>query len=180
MGLYIGIGVAVFLLALVAFIASRPTDYRVERSATVSAPPDAVFGVINDLHQWGLWSPYDSRDPNMKKTYSGTEAGPGAAYAWNGNKDVGEGKLTIVSSKPGELVTMNLEFTRPFACTNEVNFKIEPVAGGSRVSWIMDGKNNFMSKTFGLFMNMDKMIGTDFEKGLGNLGNVMQSRTAVV
>jgi hypothetical protein len=175
MALYIGIGVAVFLVAFIAFIASRPTDYRVERSATVNASPDTVFAIINDLHQWGLWSPYDGRDPNMKKTYSGPDAGPGAGYAWNGNKDVGEGKLTIVSCKPGELVTMKLEFTRPFVCTNEVNFKIQPVAGGSRVSWIMDGKNNFMSKTAGLFINMDKMIGTDFEKGLENLGRVVQA-----
>ena len=178
MFLYISIGVAVFLLALAAFIASRPADYRVERSATVSAPPDIVFGIINDLHQWSLWSPYDHRDPNMKKTYSGPDAGPGAGYAWNGNKDVGEGRLDIVDSKPGELVTMKLEFTRPFACTNEVNFKLVPVDGGTRVSWIMDGKNNFMSKAVGLFMNMDKMIGTDFEKGLENLGKVMQTRTS--
>ena len=105
----------------------------------------------------------------MKKTFEGPSSGPGAIYAWNGNNEVGEGRMTIVESKPGELVTMKLEFSRPFKCTNEVNFKLEPSGGGTRVSWIMDGKNNFMTKAMSLFMNMDKMVGKDFEQGLANL-----------
>ena len=112
----------------------------------------------------------------MKKTFEGPSSGPGASYAWNGNNAVGEGRLTIVESKPAELITMKLEFSRPFKCTNEVNFKLEPSPGGTRVSWIMDGKNNFMTKAMSLFMNMDKMVGKDFEQGLANLSGVAQGR----
>ena len=113
----------------------------------------------------------------MKKTYEGPSEGPGAVYAWNGNGEVGEGRLTIVQSKPGELVSMKLEFSRPFKCCNEVNFKLDPSDSGTRVSWIMDGKNNVMSKAMSLFMNMDKMVGKDFEQGLVNLNSVAQAES---
>jgi hypothetical protein len=157
-----------------ALIATRPNEFRSERSALINAAPDAVFSIINDLHQWGRWSPYDKRDPNMRKSFEGPSSGPGASYAWNGNSQVGEGRLTIVDTKPGERVTMKLEFTRPFKATNEVNFKLAPSNGGTRVSWIMDGKNNFMTKAMSLCMNMDKMVGKDFEQGLANLNTVAQ------
>jgi hypothetical protein len=166
----------VLFVALFVFIKMRPTDFRIQRSGQVSAPRDVVFGIINDVHQWTLWSPYDKRDPNMKKTYEGPAAGPGASYAWNGNNDVGEGCMTIIQSKLGELITMKLEFTRPFKATNEVNFKLEPSDGGTRVSWIMDGKHNFMMKAMSLFMNMDKMVGKDFEEGLANLNTLAQEK----
>jgi hypothetical protein len=175
MFLYVGIGVLVFLVALIAFIACRPSVFHVERTATVNAPPETVFAIINDLHQWALWSPWEHLDPNMKKTYSCPEAGVGASYAWNGNKNAGEGKLTISESKPGARVAMNLEFIRPFACQNQVDFLLTAVAGGTQVRWTMDGKNNFMAKAFGLMMNMDKLVGTDFETGLANLNKVAQS-----
>jgi carbon monoxide dehydrogenase subunit G len=168
--------VAVVIAALVAFIATRPPDCRYERTAQVSAPPDVVFSIINDLHQWGEWSPWEKRDPNMQKTFEGPSAGPGAIYIWNGNNDVGEGRLTILNAKPGEVVTMKLEFMRPFKATNEVNFKLAPSHGGTRVSWIMDGKRNFMMKAMSLFMNMDKMIGKDFEQGLASLNTVAQEK----
>ena len=173
----IGIGVVVLLvIALLAFTAKRPAEFRIQRSAQIDAPPDVVFSIINDLHKWGLWSPFE-RDPNMKKTFEGAASGPGASYAWNGNNEVGEGRMTIVDSKPGELVTMKLEFTRPFKATNEVNFKLEPSAGGTQLSWIMDGKHNFIMKAMSLFMDMDKMVGKDFEQGLGNLNTVAQAET---
>ena len=177
MALSIGIAILVLIIAVVAFIATRPASCRIQRNAQVSAPPLVVFAIINDLHQWGRWSPYDKRDPNMKKTFGGPVEGPGAIYTWDGNNEVGEGRLTIQESKPGELVRMKLEFSRPFKATNEVNFKLEPCEGGTRVSWIMDGKNNFMTKAMSLFMNMDKMVGTDFEQGLANLGAVAQAGT---
>jgi hypothetical protein len=166
--------VGVVILAGLAFIATRPGSFRIERSAQVSAPAEVVFGIINDLRQWGRWSPYDKRDPAMKKTFEGPSSGPGASYIWNGNNQVGEGRLTIVAAKPGALVTMKLEFSRPFRCTNEVNFKLAPSGNGTRVSWIMDGKNNFMGKLMSLLMNMDKMCGKDFEQGLANLDTVTQ------
>jgi hypothetical protein len=175
--LSIGIVVFVFLIAAVAFIATRPASFRYQRSAHVSASPQYVYSIINDLHQWALWSPYDKRDPDMKKSFGGPLEGPGASYTWNGNSQVGEGRLTIEESKPGELVRMKLEFSRPFKATNEVNFVLVPDDGGTRVSWIMDGKKNFVSKAMCLFMDMDKMVGSDFEVGLANLNTVAKAGT---
>ena len=177
MAILIGIAVLVLIIAVIAFVATRPTDFRVQRSAQIDAPADVVFSIINDLHQWGRWSPYDKRDPNMKKTFGGPSAGLGANYAWNGNNQVGEGRLIILESKPGELVTMRLEFSRPFKANNQVNFKIVPSDGGTRVSWIMDGKYNFITKLMSAIMDMDKMAGTDFEHGLANLNTVAQAET---
>ena len=180
MAISIGIAVLVLIIAAVTFIAMRPASFRIQRSAHVSAPPNVVFSIINDLHHWGRWSPYDKRDPNMKKTFAGPTEGPGASYTWNGNSQVGEGRLTIEESKPGELVRMKLEFSRappPFKATNEVNFVLVPSEGGTRVSWIMDGKCNFMHKAMSIFMDMDKMVGTDFEQGLANLNAAVQAGT---
>jgi hypothetical protein len=178
--LYIGIAILVLVVLLVVFIATRPTTFRIERTAEVNAPSDVVFSIVNDLHRWGQWSPYDKRDPKMKKTFDGAATGPGAIYAWNGNKHVGEGRLTIVESKPGELVSMKLEFFRPFACTNQANFALAPSGAGTRVTWSMDGKNSFMGKLMSLLINMDKMVGTDFEHGLANLNTVAQAETSKV
>jgi len=174
--LYIGIGIAIVVVGLVAFIATRPADFRIQRSAQMNAPADTIFSIINDLHQWGRWSPYDKRDPGMKKNYDGPATGPGASYAWSGNNKVGEGRLTIVESKPGQLVSMKLEFTRPFKCTNQVNFTLTPAENGTLVSWIMDGRNNFMAKAFSMIINMDKMVGGDFETGLANLKAVVEGK----
>src|SRR5690349_18935122 len=152
--IYIGIGVLVFIVAAIVFIASRPDDFHVERSAQVSAPPDAVFPLINDFHQWARWSPYEKFDPDMKKTFEGPEAGPGAVYAWDGNSKAGAGRTTILESKPGELVAIKLEMFKPFAGTNQVAFKLVPTEGGTRVTWGMDGKYNFITKGLCLFMDM--------------------------
>ena len=173
----IGIALLVLLLALIGFIATRPGSFRIERSGRISAPPDVVFSIINDLHQWGRWSPYDKRDPAMTKTFEGASAGPGAIYAWNGNNQVGAGRLTIVESKAGELVSMKLEFFRPFACTNKAIFTLAASEGGTRVTWGMEGKNTLMSKAMSLFINMDKMVGKDFEEGLANLNTAAQDET---
>jgi hypothetical protein len=180
MAISIGVGIVLLIIAAIAFVATRPGRCHYERSAVVAAPPDAIFAIINDLHQWGRWSPYDKRDPNMKKSFAGPSSGPGAVYEWNGNKDVGEGRLTIEESRPGELVRMKLEFTRPFKCNNQVNFKLEPSPGGTRVSWIMDGTNNFIGKLMSVFMDMDKMVGSDFEQGLANLNRVVTAETSAV
>ena len=122
----IGIGVLVVVIAAVAYIATRPASFRYQRRRSVSASPQYVFSIINDLHQWELWSPYDKRDPNIKKTFAGPSEGPGASYSWNGNSQVGEGRLTIAESKPGELVPWKLEFSGPSKATNEVNFVLVP------------------------------------------------------
>lgn len=169
----IAIGVVVLLMiAALAFMATRPADFRIERSAQVDASRNVVFSIINDLRRWGEWSPYEKRDPNMKRIFEGPSSGPGAIYTWSGNNQVGEGRMTIVESRPGELVSMELEFSRPFKSTNEVNFELTASEGGTRVTWIMDGKNNFRTKAMSLFMNMDEMVGKDFEQGLANLNRV--------
>lgn len=176
--LYIGIALVVFVGGVLAIAATKPDDLHVERSALVSAPPPVVFAIINDLHRWSEWSPYEKYDPNMKKAIKGPDAGPGATYEWNGNDNVGEGKLTIAASKPDEIITMKLEFTRPFNCQNDVNFKLEPTDGGTRVRWIMDGKTNFFCKVMSVFISMDEMCGAQFEEGLANLNTLAKADEA--
>ena len=150
----------------------KPRQY--ERTHQVKAPSSVVYSIINDLHQWDRWSPYSQLDPEMKKTYEGPDSGPGASYAWNGNDQVGEGKLTIMESKPDEFVKMDLRFTRPFECQNKVTFAITPAGDETKVSWIMEGTNTFVGKLFDVLLNMDKMVGADFEKGLTTLDTVSQ------
>jgi len=174
---YIILGIVVVLiLALIVFISMRPGSFRVERSAPIGAPADIVFPLINDFHQWVKWSPYEKFDPNMTKTFEGLAAGPGAIYSWSGNKHAGAGRTTILESKAGEFVSIKLEMFRPFVGTNQVTFKLEPSETGTRVRWIMDGKYNFMVKAISLFMNMDAMIGKEFEEGLANLNTVARGQ----
>jgi Polyketide cyclase / dehydrase and lipid transport len=167
--------VAVLIVALVVFISTRPGQFRVERSAQVGAPADIVFPLINDFHQWIRWSPFEKFDPKMTKTFEGPPAGPGASYAWNGNNKAGAGRTTILDSKPCQFISIKLEMFRPFACTNQVTFKLAPSAAGTLVSWIMEGKSNFIFKAVSLFMNMDAMVGKDFEEGLANLNTLAQA-----
>ena len=167
-----GLGLLILLVLIVA--AFQPDDLRVERQATIAAPAAVVFAKVNDFTQWPSWSPWEKLDPNMKRTLSGPTSGKGAIYAWTGNSDVGEGRMTITDSRPGELVRIHLEFIKPFAATNTTDFAFKPEGGQTAVTWTMTGKNNYMSKLFGLFMNMDKMIGGDFERGLAQLKAVSE------
>lgn len=157
------------LIVFVIFVALRPSDFRVTRSTAIMAPPAAVFAVVNDLHQWEAWSPWAKLDPAAKVTYDGPQTGPNASYAWNGNNKVGEGRSTIVESRPGELVRLKLEFVRPFAGTNDVAFTFKPEGGQTVVAWTMTGKSNFMGKAIGLFIDCEKMCGGQFEQGLASL-----------
>jgi uncharacterized protein YndB with AHSA1/START domain len=163
---WIMIAIVVIVAILLMVIATRPSEMQVEREAVIEAPAEAVFELVNDYRQWQHWSPWDHRDPNMERTYSGADAGQGAQYAWRGNKDVGEGRMTIMESRPGEFVRIHLEFIKPFAVTNETAFLLTPEGGRTRVRWSMSGSQNFVAKAMSLFMNMEKMIGGDFEKGL--------------
>jgi hypothetical protein len=130
---------------------------------------------VNDFHNWEAWSPYAKRDPAMKKSYEGPSAGTGAVYAWNGNSEVGEGRTTITESRLNKLVRIQLDFVRPFAGTNAADFTFKPEGSGTAVTWSLAGKKNFMSKAVGLFINMDKMIGGDFETGLAQLKSVVEA-----
>lgn len=167
--------VAALVIIFLIVVATRPADFRIERRATISAPAAVVFDQVNDFRNWGAWSPWAKLDPAMKETYDGPPAGTGSHYAWVGNKKVGEGAMTILESRPGELVRIKLEFLKPFAATNTAEFVFAPEGDGTTVTWSMTGKNNFVSKAFCLFMDMDKMVGGDFEKGLAAMKTVAEA-----
>ena len=167
---------ALVVLGLVSFILSRPDSFRIVRSATIAAPAEVVFPMINDLHNWTAWSPWAELDPNMKLTYSGAQLGVGAVYSWTGNDKVGEGRMTILESQPNDKVVIKLEFMKPFEATNTTNFIIKPENGGVNVTWDMTGNNNFMSKAATLVMDMDKEVGGDFAKGLAKLKTVAEAK----
>ncbi len=163
------IAIAVIIAVLVIVVAMQPTDFRIARSATISAPPAEVFGLVNDLHAWDDWSPWAKLDPAMKQTYEGPSAGTGAIYSWSGDSKAGEGRMTIIDSQPYQLIKIQLQFVRPFSATNDVEFTFKPEDGKTLVSWIMTGRNGLMGKAFSMLMNMDKMVGGDFEKGLASI-----------
>lgn len=152
-----------------AFVARRPSAFRIVRSRTLAASPDAVFAQINDFHRWPGWSPWEKLDPNMTREISGPASGPGATYYWKGNNKAGEGRMTITDSVPGRSVTIRLEFMKPWKATNTTRFDLQPSGSGTVVTWDMTGHNNFMAKAFTVFMDMDKMVGPDFERGLAGL-----------
>ena len=163
---FILIGLAVIIVVVAVVVAMQPDDFRVTRSTTVSAPAAVVFAQVNDLQKWEAWNPWQKKDPAMKLIFSGPPAGPGASYSWAGNNEVGEGRLTITESRPGELVRLKLEFMKPFAATNTAEFTFKPEGERTNVTWAMQGNNNFFAKALHLVMNMDKMVGGEFEKGL--------------
>jgi Polyketide cyclase / dehydrase and lipid transport len=162
----IGLGAALALLLVV--IALQPATFHVERSVAIAAPPEAAFAQVNDFHAWKAWSPWEKLDPSMKRSYDGAPAGVGAQYAWVGNNEVGEGRMTIEQSEPGK-IAIKLEFLKPFAATNTATFTFTKTPEGNKTTWAMDGNNNFVSKAFHLVMDMDKMIGADFERGLAGI-----------
>ena len=169
------IALAVLVVALVVIVALRPSEFRVARSTTISAAPPAVFAQVNDFRKWEAWNPWGKTDPAMKQTYEGAPAGAGAIYTWLGNKEVGEGRMTITESRPSDLIRIKLEFFRPFAATNIAEFTFKPQGKQTVVTWNMTGQNNFMAKAIHLFMNMDKMIGGQFDKGLAEIKSIVET-----
>ena len=159
----------VVVAGFVTYVITRPDTFHVERSATIAASPEIVFARINDLHAWADWSPWEKLDPAMQRTYEGPESGPGAAYRWAGNDKVGKGKMTITEATRPTHVGIRLEFLEPFQATNQSTFALAPEGAGTKVTWSMNGQNNFVAKAFSVFMNMDQTVGGDFEKGLVNL-----------
>ena len=166
---------AVIVVAFVVVVAVQPSDFRVARSATIDAPPDVVFSHVNDLHKWQAWSPWAKLDPQCKFTFDGPASGRDAVFGWSGNNEVGEGKMTIVESRPNALVRIRLDFVKPFAATNMANFTFAPAGAGTSVTWAMTGERNFLFKAVGLFMDCDKMVGPQFEKGLAQLKSVSEA-----
>jgi hypothetical protein len=168
------IGLGVIVIALIVVVALQPSDYRVARSTSISAPPAAVFEQVNDFHKWAAWNPWGKIDPAMKQNYEGAPAGVGAGYRWAGNNEVGEGRMTITESHPHDLIRIKLEFFKPFAGNSVAEFSFKPQANQTAVTWSMAGENNFMAKAIHLFMDMDTMIGSQFEKGLADMKAVVE------
>lgn len=174
--------VVVIATAIAAFLivaATRPADFRVERSAALSAPPAVLFDHVNNHRKFAAWNPFMKLDPNVKNTYSGPEAGVGAVCSWEGNSSVGAGSCTIIESKPAELVRCRMDWKRPMAGTSTVDFIFKPAGDKTTVTWAMYGKNGLMGKVVSLFINCDKMCGPQFEKGLADLGAIALASSTV-
>ncbi len=172
------IGILVLLLLLIVIIAMRPDGYRTTRSTTIAAPPAVVFDEVNTLQNWDAWSPWAKIDPNAKKTYEGPASGVGAKYNWSGNSEVGEGNMTIAESRTNEYVKFDVVFIKPFSGNSTAEFTFKPDDAQTNqtvVSWSMSGKNNFVGKAMGLFMDSDKMLGGYFEKGLAQMKTVAEA-----
>jgi hypothetical protein len=168
------IGLAGLIIVFVIVVATRPAEYSVTRSAALAAPPEVVFAQVNELRKWEAWNPWGKLDPNMKLTYEGPAAGVGASYSWVGNNQVGEGRLTITESRASGGVQFKLEFFKPMAGVSTTEFTFKPVGDHTEVTWSMTGRNNFVAKAMCLFMNMDKMIGGQFEQGLMELKTISE------
>ena len=161
------LGAAILVFVLV--VATRPSTFHYERSTTIAAGADVVLEQITDFHTWAKWSPWDKLDPAIQRTYGGAPTGTGATYAWVGNDKVGEGRMTIEAVAPTSSVRIKLEFLKPFAATDISTFTVTPEGQGVKLVWSMDGTNNFGAKAAGLFMDMEKMIGNDFDNGLAGI-----------
>ncbi|MCX4137285.1 SRPBCC family protein [Paraburkholderia sp. SEWSISQ10-3 4] len=159
---------------LLIYAATRPDNFRIERSVRIEAPPERVYGLIDDLHQFNRWNPFLRKDPAAQGTYSGTPSGKGARYAWQGEK-VGVGQMEIVDTAAPANVTMNLDFIKPFEAHNMADFTLKPEAGATQVTWAMYGPAPFLSKLMQVFVSMDRMVGKDFEDGLSNLKTLAEA-----
>jgi hypothetical protein len=171
----IGLGIVAGAAVLAIVIATRPANYRISRSETAQAPPGTVYAQVVDFHRWRAWSPWERLDPNMRTVYGGTDGAPGATYAWKGNDSVGEGRMTLLEARSGELVGIRLEFLEPFSSVATTRFDFAPRGAGTQITWTMEGSNDFAGKAFSMVMNMDKMVGADFERGLAQLKSVAEA-----
>jgi uncharacterized protein YndB with AHSA1/START domain len=167
------VAIAVIIFFIVA--AMQPSDFRVTRTATISAPASAVFSHVNDLQKWEAWSPWAKLDPEAKNSFEGPTSGTGAIMRWSGNNKVGQGSMTIVESHPDDFIRFKLDFLKPFVATNTAEFAFNSENGQTTVTWTMYGKNSFMSKLIGLIMSCEKMVGSQFEKGLAALKSVVET-----
>jgi uncharacterized protein YndB with AHSA1/START domain len=168
------IGGVVLLTALFGFAATRPDTFRIRRTASIKAPPEKIFAFINDFHRWGSWSPYEKLDPAMKRAHSGAADGKGAVYAWQSDGKAGSGRMEIIDTVPDSRITIKLDFLKPFEGHDVAEFTLEAKEGSTDVTWAMQGPNPYMAKVMSVFVNMDNMIGKDFETGLANLKTVAE------
>ena len=165
----IAVILAIAIAVVLVLAATKPDTLRVQRSASIEAPAEAIFPLINDFHQWRSWSPYENKDPAMKRTYDGAERGKGAVYVWDGDKNVGSGRMEILEAAAAHKIVIKLDFFTPFEGHNTAEFTMLPQGGGTHVTWLMHGPARFLTRLIQVFMNLDRMIGKDFEAGLANL-----------
>jgi hypothetical protein len=171
----VSFAVAAVVAVLAGIVAVQPADFRVTRSTKISAELSDVFAQVNDFHKWEAWNPWGKIDPAMKQSYDGASAGTGAAYSWVGNSEVGEGRMTITESRPSDLIRIKLEFFKPFAATNTAEFTFVPEGTQTVVTWSMSGNKTFLCKGIHLVIDMDKMIGGQFEKGLADMKALVEA-----
>ncbi len=168
------IALVVLVAAFAGYVAWQPADFRVERTATIAAPAAAVFAQVNDLHKWDAWSPWAKIDPHAKVGFEGPGAGKGAVFTWSGNDEIGEGRMTVVESRPNELVDINVAFTKPFENTSDSQFAFKPDGNQTVVTWSMGSHQNFLQKAMCTVFNGKKMLGGQMEKGLAQLKTVAE------
>lgn len=167
--------VVIIVLAVLILAALRPSTFRIAREATIAAPPHSIFTLISDFREWPKWSPWEKLDPELQRTISGAAAGKGAIYEWRGNKKVGQGRMEITHALPPRQIDIDLQFMAPWKAHNQTQFQLSPVGDSTTVTWAMTGTSPFMFRLMGLFMNMDNMIGKDFEKGLAAMKRVAET-----
>lgn len=165
----VAVVLAIAIAVVLILAATKPDTFAVQRAAIVNAPADKIFPLISDFRQWGAWSPYEDKDPAMKRTYSGAVRGKGAVYAWEGDKNVGSGRMEILDVSAPSKVVIKLDFYSPFEAHNTAEFTMLPQDDATRLTWRMHGPASFMAKIMHVFINIDKMVGKDFEVGLANL-----------
>ncbi|HET7123712.1 MAG TPA: SRPBCC family protein [Bradyrhizobium sp.] len=165
----IAVVLAIAIAIVLILAATRPDTFSVQRATTIKAPPERIFPLINDFHQWASWSPYENKDPAMKRSFGGAASGRGAVYAWEGNKNVGSGRMEIMDASAPSKIVIKLDFFTPFEGHNTAEFTMLPQGDATNVTWLMHGPAPFMSKVMQVFINLDNMIGKDFEAGLANL-----------
>jgi len=170
----IAVVLAIAVAVVLILAATKPDRFSVRRATSVKAPPERIFPLINDFHQWGTWSPYENKDPAMKRTYSGAASGKGAVYAWDGNKNVGSGRMEILEASMPSKIVIKLDFFAPFEGHNTAEFTMLPQGDATTVTWLMHGPAPFMNRMMQVFMNLDRMIGKDFEVGLANLKRITE------
>jgi uncharacterized protein YndB with AHSA1/START domain len=174
--LALGILAAIALVA--AAVALRPGTFRVERTAIIAAPREAIFPLLSDYRQWKRWCPFEQLDPDMKRTYAGPASGVGAVYSYAGNSKIGAGRMTVTDCRPAERLALRAEFLKPMTATNEIEFTLTPVVDGVAVTWAMSGAQKFVCKLFSLVMSADRMVGSTFENGLAQLKSVCEQKAA--
>ena len=170
----IAIVLAVAIAIVLILAAIKPNTFSVRRATTVKVPPEKIFPLINDFHQWVTWSPYENKDPAMKRSYSGAESGKGAVYGWEGNKNVGSGRMEILDTSVPTKIVIKLDFFKPFEGHNTAEFTMLPQGDATKLTWLMHGPSPFIGKIMHVFINMDRMIGKDFEVGLANLKKITE------